>query len=131
LGSRGPIRKLEEHPPPAALAEIPHLRVVLKGALFAVSSPALGQREQLTLVVDSLAELPTVAELMAETTLVPSRSAGRRAIAEGGAYLNNRKVTEPDARPDQADLLHGRFLVLRRGKRTVSGVTLQPEQRGE
>ena len=53
------------------------------------------------------------------------------AIAGGGAYLNNRKVTEPGARPAQADLLHGRFLVLRRGKRTVAGVMVQPEQRGE
>ena len=53
---------------------------------------------------------------------MPSKSAARRAIAEGGAYLNNRKVTEADARPDEADLLHGRFLVLRRGKRTVGGV---------
>ena len=59
---------------------------------------------------------------MAATGLVPSKSAARRAIAEGGAYLNNHKVTEPDARPGAADLLHGRFLVLRRGKRTVGGV---------
>ena len=47
-----------------------------------------------------------------------SRSAARRAIAEGGAYLNNRKVTSGRAsRP--GGLLHGRYLVLRRGKRTV------------
>jgi tyrosyl-tRNA synthetase len=77
------------------------------------------------------AGLPTVAELMAETTIVPSRSEARRAIAGGGAYLNNRKVTEPDARPGQADLLHGRFLVLRRGKRTVGGVTVLSLQPGE
>ena len=67
---------------------------------------------------------PTVADLMAATGIVPSKSAARRAIAEGGAYLNNRKVTEPDARPGAADLLHGRFLVLRRGKRTVGGVEI-------
>ena len=73
---------------------------------------------------DGAGELPAVADLMADTTLVPSKSAARRAIAEGGAYLNNRKVTEPDARPGPADLLHGRFLVLRRGKRTVGGVTV-------
>jgi tyrosyl-tRNA synthetase len=75
--------------------------------------------------VDSLDELPAVAELMAEIPLVPSRSAARRAIAGGGAYLNNERVTEPDARPARADLLYGRFLVLRRGKRTVGGVTVQ------
>ncbi len=62
---------------------------------------------------------------------MPSKSAARRAIAEGGAYLNNRKVTEPDDRPARADLLHGRFLVLRRGKRTVGGVTVLSEQPGD
>jgi tyrosyl-tRNA synthetase len=66
--------------------------------------------------------LPPVADLMAETGIVPSKSAARRAIAEGGAYLNNAKVTEQDAVPTAADLLHGRFLVLRRGKRTVGAI---------
>ena len=61
---------------------------------------------------------------MAETGIVASKSAARRAIAGGGAYLNNRKVTEADARPAEADLLHGRFLVLRRGKRTVGGIAV-------
>ena len=42
-------------------------------------------------------------------------------IAAGGAYLNNRRVAAEDAVPDAADLLHGRFLVLRRGRRTVAG----------
>jgi len=70
-------------------------------------------------------EMLPVADLMAVIGIVPSKSAARRAIAEGGAYLNNRKVAEPDARPGQADLLHGRFLVLRRGKRTVAGITVE------
>ena len=46
----------------------------------------------------------------------------RRAIAGGGAYLNNVRVTAPDAVPSMDDLLHGRFLVIRRGKRTACGV---------
>ena len=66
--------------------------------------------------------LPTVADLMAATGIVRSKSDGRRAIAEGGAYLNNVKVTARGRRARAADLLHGRFLVLRRGKRTVGGV---------
>ena len=66
--------------------------------------------------------LPTVVDLMTGTGIVASRSAARRAIAEGGAYLNNRKVLNEEAEPDRADLLHGRFLVVRRGKRTVGGV---------
>ncbi len=67
-------------------------------------------------------ELPQIADLMAQTGIVASKSAARRAIAEGGAYLNNVKVTAADAVPGAGDLLHGRFLVLRRGKRTVAGV---------
>jgi tyrosyl-tRNA synthetase len=54
--------------------------------------------------------------------IVPSKSAARRTIAEGGAYLNNVKVTAQDAAPTASDLLDGRFLVLRRGKRTVGGI---------
>ena len=66
--------------------------------------------------------LPRIVDLLAATGIAPSKSAARRAIAEGGAYLNNRKVLTGDAEPDRTDLLHGRFLVLRRGKRTVGGV---------
>jgi tyrosyl-tRNA synthetase len=131
LFGQGDLTGLDAKTLAAALAEVPNRRVVLKGALFAVSSPALDERQEPALAVYSLAELPTVADLMAATGIVPSKSAARRTIAEGGAYLNNRKVSEPDARPDQHDLLHGRFLVLRRGKRTVGGVTVQSEQPGD
>ena len=48
--------------------------------------------------------------------LVASRSAARRAVEEGGAYLNNERVTDPDAAVDAADWLYGRYVVLRRGK---------------
>jgi tyrosyl-tRNA synthetase len=68
--------------------------------------------------------LPTVVDLLADTGIVSSKSAARRAIAHGGAYLNNRKVTSEDARPEPSDLLYGRYLVLRRGKRTVAGVEI-------
>jgi tyrosyl-tRNA synthetase len=71
--------------------------------------------------LDRGAGLPPVADLMAAAGIVRSKSAARRAIAEGGAYLNNAKVTEADAAPEAADLLHGRFLVLRLGKRTIGG----------
>jgi tyrosyl-tRNA synthetase len=59
---------------------------------------------------------------MAQAGIVPSKSAARRAIAEGGAYLNNRKVTDENEVPAHGDLLYGRFLVLRRGRRTIGGV---------
>ena len=65
---------------------------------------------------------PTIAELMAQAGIVPSISAGRRAIAEGGAYLNNRKVTSMDERLRPNDLLGHRWAILRRGKRTVGAI---------
>jgi tyrosyl-tRNA synthetase len=71
--------------------------------------------------------LPTVADLMAATGIVPSKSAARRAISEGGAYLNNRKITSEDAVPGREDLLHGRYIVLRRGKRTIGGIEVLSE----
>ena len=66
--------------------------------------------------------LPTVVDLLAATGIATSKSDARRMIAAGGAYLNNDRVAAEDAVPDEADLLHGRFLVLRRGRRTVAGV---------
>jgi len=43
-------------------------------------------------------------------------------VAEGGAYLNNERVTDADAVVPESALLRGRFLVLRKGKRTFAGV---------
>jgi tyrosyl-tRNA synthetase len=82
---------------------------------------------------DALAELPLarvprrdhpVAELFAASGLVPSKSAARRAIAEGGAYVNNRRIDDEDAVVGPADLLHGRWLLLRRGRRSLAAVEL-------
>jgi len=75
--------------------------------------------------VDSGTELPLVVDLLVATGLVASKSAGRRAITEGGAYVNNRKVSDIDARAEEPDLLHGRWVVLRRGKRTVAGAQIR------
>jgi tyrosyl-tRNA synthetase len=61
-------------------------------------------------------------DLFAETGLAPSKSAARRAVAEGGAYVNNARVTDAEAQPTEADLLHGKWLVLRRGKRHLAAV---------
>jgi tyrosyl-tRNA synthetase len=70
--------------------------------------------------------LPPVANMMAAAGLAPTVSAARRTIAEGGAYLNNQKVTDEQAVPDAEDLLYGRYLILRRGKRTVGAVEIVP-----
>ncbi|WP_066372550.1 tyrosine--tRNA ligase [Herbidospora mongoliensis] len=80
----------------------------------------------------ALAEVPkakaslgtSYVDLLAESGLAKSKSEARRAIKEGGAYLNNVKVTDEDFVPGSDDLLHGRFLVLRRGKKTLGGVEI-------
>jgi tyrosyl-tRNA synthetase len=71
----------------------------------------------------------TFAELFEATGLVQSRGAARRTAAEGGAYVNNQRVHDPDAVPGPSDLLHGRWMVLRRGKRAVAGVERVPAGR--
>ncbi|WP_213455408.1 tyrosine--tRNA ligase [Rhizomonospora bruguierae] len=66
--------------------------------------------------------LPPVATLLRDAGVVASANEARRTITEGGAYLNNERVTDPAAEVSPEALLHGRFLVLRRGKRTIAGV---------
>jgi len=66
----------------------------------------------------------TFADLFVASGLVASKGAARRAVAEGGAYANNVRLRDAEAVPDPADFLHGRWLVLRRGKRSVAGVRL-------
>ena len=67
-------------------------------------------------------ELPSVVDVLAAGGVVDSKGAARRAIAEGGAYLNNQRVTDPNALITPADLLAGEYLIVRRGKRTVGAV---------
>jgi tyrosyl-tRNA synthetase len=61
-------------------------------------------------------------DLLAVTGLVRSKGEARRTIGEGGAYLNNQRISDPDYVPRGADLLHGSWLVLRRGKKSLAGV---------
>lgn len=90
---------------------------VVKAALDEAGAP----------LVEAGSDLPSYVDLFVRSGLVDSRSAARRAISEGGAYVNNVRLdpgTSPDDSPARDDLLHGRWLVLRRGKRTVGGVEL-------
>jgi len=73
--------------------------------------------------------LPPVANLMVAAGVASTVSAARRAIAEGGAYLNNQRVTDEKAVPRPEDLLHSRYLILRRGKRTVGAVEVIPDDK--
>ena len=51
-----------------------------------------------------------------------ARGEARRTVAEGGAYLNNERVEDPELVPVRADLIGGSWLVLRRGKKNFAGV---------
>ena len=84
-------------------------------------------------LADALAELPTaripraevpVVDLFAQSGLVASRSAARRTITEGGAYVNNVKVADVDACVALDTLLHGRWVLLRRGRRSLAAADL-------
>ncbi|MFH8611386.1 tyrosine--tRNA ligase [Streptomyces sp. NPDC018029] len=95
LFGQGELAELDEATLAAALSELPRVEV---------------------------AELGPVVDLLAEVGLVASKSAARRTVKEGGAYVNNVKVAVEDAVPAREDLLHGRWLVLRRGKKNLAAV---------
>ena len=67
-------------------------------------------------------DFPTWVDLLAATGVVDSKSAARRIVKEGGAYLNNQKISGEDFTPTTSDLIHGRFLLLRKGKRELAAV---------
>ena len=121
LFGQGDLRALDERTLAAALAEVPSA-VISAGRPVAGKDGSGGDGSGGDGA--GLGGLPKVADLMAAAGITASKSAARRAIAEGGAYLNNVKVPDPDAVPQRSDLLHGRYLVLRRGKRTVGGVEI-------
>ncbi|OKJ06588.1 tyrosine--tRNA ligase [Kitasatospora sp. CB01950] len=97
LFGQGDLADLEPATLAAALAEVPKVTVT---------------------------ELGQLVDLLVESGLAPSRSGARRTIKEGGAYLNNAKVADEEAVATTDDLLHGRWLVLRRGKRNLAAVEL-------
>ena len=93
----------------------------LDGGTLAASLAELPQAE-----VDVAADgWPLVVDLFAATGLSPSKSAARRAVAEGGAYLNNARVESADAAVGAGDLLAGEWAVLRRGKRNLAAVRVR------
>jgi tyrosyl-tRNA synthetase len=67
-------------------------------------------------------QLPSVVDLLVASGLSESRGAARRTVTEGGAYVNNERVADPDHRPSESDLLGDGWLVLRRGKKNFAGV---------
>ncbi|OZC61561.1 tyrosine--tRNA ligase [Rhodococcus sp. 06-621-2] len=69
-------------------------------------------------------EPSTIVDLLVATGLSESKGAARRAVKEGGASVNNQKIADEEWTPSPEDLLHGRWLVVRRGKRNFAGVRL-------
>jgi tyrosyl-tRNA synthetase len=104
LFGQGELASLDGSTLVAALREAPHVE--------------LGADEQ----------MPTYGDLLVKSGLVASKSAARRTVAEGGAYLNNEKVKDAEYVPAADDLLPGGVLVLRRGKRSFAGVLASPAQ---
>jgi len=75
--------------------------------------------------IDAGDGLPSLLDLAVSSGLFESRGAAKQAIAQGGFYLNNRRLTDGGAAPSRDDLLHGRWLLLRRGKRTLAAVEVR------
>ncbi|MEI6552591.1 MAG: tyrosine--tRNA ligase [Actinomycetes bacterium] len=100
LFGQGELSELDEATLASALAELPRTSV------------------------SSSEEIPTWVDLLAATGVVDSKSAARRIVKEGGAYLNNVKISGEDFRPSKSDFLCGKYAVLRKGKRDLAAVEL-------
>jgi tyrosyl-tRNA synthetase len=74
------------------------------------------------LTVETADGLPSLLDLAVDSGLFESRGAAKQAIAQGGFYVNNQRLTDGGVAPSRDDLLHGRWLLLRRGKRTLAAV---------
>ena len=64
----------------------------------------------------------TIVDMLVGTGLSDSKGAARRSVKEGGVYVNNVRIESEDWEPAADDLLHGSWLVLRRGKKNFAGV---------
>ncbi|MGA8987122.1 tyrosine--tRNA ligase [Aeromicrobium sp.] len=109
----------------ADAAELASRALFGRGELVDLPEPTLASALREAGAVDLIAsDRPTVVDALVATGLVDSRSAARRAVTEGGAYVNNQRISDPDLELSDAVLLHGRWAVLRKGKRSISGVSV-------
>ena len=72
--------------------------------------------------LDAAEEVPSLVDLLVLSGLARSKGEARRTVGEGGAYLNNERIEDPDYIPADGDLIGGSWLVLRRGKKNFAGV---------
>ena len=63
----------------------------------------------------------TILDLLVGAGLEKSKGAARRTVGEGGAYVNNQRIEDIEWSPSSQDLLHGSWLVLRKGKKRFAG----------
>ncbi|AOW94664.1 tyrosine--tRNA ligase [Rhodococcus sp. WMMA185] len=88
-----------------------------------LDEPTLGAALREASVADlAPGEASSIVDLLVLSGLCESKGAARRTVKEGGASVNNQKIGSEDWTPGSADLLHGRWLVIRRGKRNFAGI---------
>ena len=59
----------------------------------------------------------SIVDVLVDAELAQSRSEARRALAEGSVYVNGDRTSDPDRLVEANDLLYGRYVLLRRGKK--------------
>lgn len=96
------------------------------GDMSALSADTLGAAlgEAGAITVDRSA-MPSVVDLLVEAGLAKSKGQARRTVGEGGAYLNNERVEDPELVPTEDHLIGGRWMVLRKGKKSFKGVEVR------
>jgi tyrosyl-tRNA synthetase len=88
------------------------------------STLAAALREAGAARLDATEQLPSLVDLLVLSGLARSKGEARRTVGEGGAYLNNERIEDPDYVPTDGDFIGGSWLVLRRGKKNFAGVEL-------
>lgn len=91
-----------------------------KAELQDLDEPTLASALQETEVAEVGADA-TILDLLVESGLEKSKGAARRTVGEGGAYVNNQRIEDIEWSPSAEDLLHGSWLVLRKGKKRFAG----------
>lgn len=81
---------------------------------------ALSETEVAAVAADA-----TILDLLVGAGLEKTKGAARRTVGEGGAYVNNERISEIDWTPSAEDLLHGSWLVLRKGKKRFAGARVR------
>jgi len=117
----GDVTSLVHGPAELAAVEAASAALFGRGDLTALPESTLEAALHEAGLVTAPADAP-VAELFRLAGLVAGRGEARRVVAEGGAYLNNERVTDADAVPAESDWLTGGWRVLRKGRRTIAGV---------